>query len=132
MSAPHERTDILLGGPNEKRMGLARAVRVGNFISVGGTAAINQDGSNVSADDFRAQAERCYEIAGQALAAAGSGPTDVVRTRTMLTSIDDYPVALEVRKEFLGETRAAETIVEVSRFVDPAWRIEVEIDAVTP
>lgn len=132
MTSTDQRSEILLGGPNEKRMGLARAVRVGNFISVGGTAAIDEDGSNVSPDDFRAQAERCYEIAGQALAAADASAADVVRTRTMLISIEDYSVALEVRKAFLGDTRAAETIVEVSRFVDADWRIEIEVDAVVP
>ena len=130
MSPSRERQNILLGGPNEQAMGLARAVRVGNHIAVGGTAAINEDGTNVNPRDIEAQARRCYEIIGQALAAAGAGPADVVRTRTMLVNIDHYERALTVRREFLGETRAAETIVQVSRFVDPAWQIEVEVDAV--
>ena len=125
-----ERQEVLLGGPNEKRMGLARAVRVGNFVSVGGTAAIAEDGTNVSADDVEAQARRCYEIIGQALTAAGAGFEHIVRTRTMLVEISDYEVALVVRKSFLGDSRAVETIVEVSRFVDADWRIEVEVDAV--
>ncbi|MGH1488147.1 MAG: Rid family hydrolase [Acidimicrobiales bacterium] len=129
-SSSPDRQDILLGGPNEKRMGLARAVRVGNSIAVGGTAAINADGSNVSASDVEGQARRCYEIVGQALAAAGARPTDVVRTRTMLVNIDHYEKVLAARKEFLGDTLAAETIVEVSRFVDPAWQVEIEVDAV--
>jgi len=124
------RQEILLGGPSEGTMGLARAVRVGSWISVGGTAAIAADGSNVDPDDCEAQARRCYEIIGEALAKAGAGFGDVVRTRTMLVDISDYEAALRVRKEFLGQTRAAETIVEVSRFVDPDWRIEVEVDAV--
>ncbi len=125
-----DRQEVLLGGPNEKRMGLARAVRVGNWISVGGTAAIAADGTNVSADDVEAQARRCYDIIGEALAAAGAGFEHVVRTRTMLVDIADYEVALVVRTEYLGESRAAETIVEVSRFVDADWRVEVEVDAV--
>lgn len=111
-------------------MGLARAVRVGNWISIGGTAAIAEDGTNVNPDDVEAQARRCYEIIGQALAAAGAGFEHVVRTRTMLVEVGDYEVSLVVRKSFLGDSRAAETIVEVSRFVDADWRIEVEVDAV--
>ncbi len=130
MSEPNDRHDILLGGPNEQAMGLARAVRVGNHIAVGGTAAINEDGTNVDPRDIEAQVRRCYEIIGQALAAAGAGPGDVVRTRTMLTNIDHYERALAARKDFLGGTRAAETIVQVSRFVDPAWQIEIEVDAI--
>lgn len=125
-----DRKEILLGGPSEKSMGLARAVRVGNHVVVGGTAAINEDGSNVNARDIEAQTRRCYEIIGQALAAAGVTPADVVRTRTMMLNVDHHPKVVAIRKEFLGDTRAAETIVEVSRFVDPAWQIEIEVDAI--
>ncbi len=130
MSQPNDRQDILLGGPNEQAIGLARAVRVGNHIAVGGTAAINEDGTNVNPRDIEAQARRCYEIIGQALAAAGASPSDVVRTRTMLLNIDHYQRAVTARKDFLGDTRAVETIVQVSRFVDPAWQIEIEVDAI--
>ena len=125
-----DREEVLLGGPNESRMGLARAVRAGSFIAVGGTAAIAEDGTNIDPNDIEAQARRCYEIIGEALARAGATVGDVVRTRTMLTDIDDYEASLVVRKAFLGDSRAAETIVEVSRFVDPDWRIEIEVDAV--
>ena len=48
----------------------------------------------------------------------------------MLVDIADYETSLQVRRQVLGDTRAAETIVEVSRFVDPDWRIEIEVDAV--
>ena len=125
-----DRQEILLGGPNEARMGLARAVRAGSLVSVGGTAAIAEDGTNVDPDDVEAQARRCYEIIGAALTQAGASFEDVVRTRTMLVDIADYEASLRVRKAFLGDARAAETIVEVSRFVDPDWRIEIEVDAV--
>ena len=111
-------------------MGLARAVRAGSLVSVGGTAAIAEDGTNVDPDDVEAQARRCYEIIGAALTQAGASFEDVVRTRTMLVDIADYEASLRVRKAFLGDARAAETIVEVSRFVDPDWRIEIEVDAV--
>ena len=111
-------------------MGLARAVRVGTVVSVGGTAAISADGSNVDPDDIEAQTRRCYEIIGEALERAGACFGDVVRTRTMLVDIADYETSLQIRRQVLGDTRAAETIVEVSRFVDPDWRIEIEVDAV--
>ena len=124
------RQEVLLGGPSEARMGLARAVRVGTVVSVGGTAAISADGSNVDPDDIEAQTRRCYEIVGEALERAGASFGDVVRTRTMLVDIADYETSLQIRRQVLGDTRAAETIVEVSRFVDPDWRIEIEVDAV--
>ena len=126
------RDEILLGGPNEERMSLARAVRVGPYISVGGTAPIAADGSNVDPSDIAAQAERCYEIIGEALARAGASPADVVRTRTLLVDITDQPVVSAVRKRWLGDTKPVDTIVEVSRFVDAAWQLEIEVDAIVP
>lgn len=127
-----ERSEILLGGPNEIPMALARAVRVGPYVVVGGTAPIAADGTNVDADDVTAQAERCYEIIGDALRRAGASPADVVRTRTLLVDITDQPAVSAVRKRWLGDTMPVDTIVEVSRFVDPAWLLEVEVDAIVP
>jgi enamine deaminase RidA (YjgF/YER057c/UK114 family) len=127
-----ERSEILLGGPNEIPMGLARAVRVGPYVVVGGTAPIAPDGSAIDSNDVTAQAERCYEIIGDALRRAGASPADVVRTRTLLVDIDDQPAVSAVRKRWLGDTMPVDTIVEVSRFVDPAWRLEVEVDAIVP
>ena len=37
-----ERREVLLGGPFEQRIGFARAVRVGDFVAVGGTASIGE------------------------------------------------------------------------------------------
>lgn len=124
------RQEVFLGGPNEKRFGLARAVRVGPYVVVGGTAPIAADGTNVDPTDITAQAERCYEIVGDALARAGATPADIVRTRTMLVDIADHPAVIAVRKRFLGDTMPVDTIVEVSRFVDPDWRLEIEVDAI--
>lgn len=125
-----QRVEILLGGPNEIPMGLARAVRVGPYVVVGGTAPIAADGTNVDPNDVTAQAERCFEIIGNALHSAGASPADVVRTRTLLVDISDQPAVSAVRKRWLGDTMPVDTIVEVSRFVDPAWRVEIEVDAV--
>jgi len=124
------RHEIMLGGPNEERLGLARAVRIGDYVSVGGTAPILPDGSNVDPDDVAAQATRCYEIVAEALARAGASPADVVRTRTMLVRIADAPHAVAARRAFLGDVRSVDTIVEVSRFIDLDWKIEIEVDAV--
>ncbi|MEM7287560.1 MAG: Rid family hydrolase [Actinomycetota bacterium] len=127
---PMSRHEIRLGGPNEARIGLSRAVRVGDHVSVGGTAAINEDGSNVDADDVRAQAIRIWEIIGEALDAAGASLSDIVRTRTLLVDRTDFDVVSAVRRDVLGGTMPTDTIVEVSGFIDPAWRLEIEVDAI--
>lgn len=127
---PMSRHEIRLGGPNEARIGLSRAVRVGAHVNVGGTAAINADGTNVAADDVRAQAVRIWEIIAEALDAAGASLSDVVRTRTLLVDRTDFEVVSAVRRQVLAGTMPTDTIVEVSGFIDPAWRLEIEVDAI--
>lgn len=128
-----ERHNVLLGNPFEDLIGFSRAVRVGPFISVGGTAPVGDDGTTVGIGDIAAQTRRCFEIIEAALDSAGASLSDVVRTRMMLTDISDYEAAAAVRKQYVGQVRPVDTIVEVSRFVNPDWLIEVEADAiVTP
>jgi enamine deaminase RidA (YjgF/YER057c/UK114 family) len=80
---------VFNGNPMEEVSGFARAVRVGPYISIGGTAPVDDQGKTVGVGDAGQQAERCFEIIGDALERAGSGWRDVVRTRVILTNIDD-------------------------------------------
>ena len=118
------------GNPMESVVGFSRAVRVGPYLSVGGTAPVDSDGKTVGIGDPAAQARRCLEIIRQALEYAGSGMEDVVRTRVLLTDIDDWEKVIEVRAEYFKNIRPVDTIMQVSRFVNPEWLVEFEVDAV--
>lgn len=111
-------------------IGFSRAVRVGNTVCIAGTAAIGPDGATVGAGDPAAQARRCFEIIKSALDDAGASMDDVVRTRTMLTRIDDWEQVANVRGEYFKDNRPVETVMEVSRFINPEWLVEIEVDAV--
>jgi len=54
----------------------------------------------------------------------------VVRTRTYVTDADDWEAVGRAHEEAFGEVRPAATLVEVSRLVDPALCVEIEVDAV--
>jgi enamine deaminase RidA (YjgF/YER057c/UK114 family) len=84
----------------------------------------------VGKGDAAAQARRCLEIIKDALERAGASLEQVVRTRTLLTRIDDWQAVASVHGEFFGLIRTANTIMQVSRFVDPNWLVEFEADAV--
>ncbi|MFE5583987.1 RidA family protein [Kitasatospora sp. NPDC056531] len=114
----------------EPRIGMSRAVRKSSYIAVAGTAPIGADGRNVGKDDVYAQTVRCLDIVEAALKAAGSSLQDVVRTRMMLTDITRWEEAARAHGERFAEIRPACTFVEVSRFIDPEWLVEVEVDAV--
>jgi enamine deaminase RidA (YjgF/YER057c/UK114 family) len=116
------------GSPFEPRVGMSRAVRVGDWISVSGTAPL-RDGRTVGIGDAAAQARRCLEIIDTALEQAGASLADVVRTRTLLTRIEDWEEVTRVHGEVFGTIRPANTVMQVVRFIDPEWLVEFEADA---
>lgn len=125
----NKRTLISNGNPMEKIVGFSRAVRVGPFIAVGGTAPVDADGNTVGPGDVGAQTRHCFEIIKTALEEAGSGLHDIVRTRVILTNIDDWKEAIEARKAYCQDVRPVDTIMAIERFVNPEWLVEIEVDA---
>ena len=125
-----ERQNVLLGSRFEELIGFSRAVRVGPFVSVGGTAPLAADGSTVGVGDVAAQTRRCFEIIADALERAGASLDDVVRTRLLMVDVEDFKEAAAVRKDFVGHVKPVDTIVQVDRFVNPEWLIEIEVDAI--
>jgi enamine deaminase RidA (YjgF/YER057c/UK114 family) len=97
---------------------------------VGGTAPIDTNGKTVGVGDPAAQARQCLEIISVALEQAGASLRDVVRTRMLLTRIDDWPAIAKVRGEYFKDIRPVDTVVEVNGFINKEWLIEIEVDAV--
>lgn len=125
-----QRKNVSSGSPYEPIVGLSRAVRIGNVIAVAGTAPLGPDGKTVAPGDPRAQAARCFEISKLALEQLGGRLEDVIRTRILLTRIEDWKAVAEVHGQYFRDIRPVNTIMQVSRFVDPDWLIETEVDAV--
>lgn len=126
----YDRQLVSNGNPMEEIVGFSRAVRVGPFISVGGTAPVDREGKTVGVGDVFAQTTQCFEIIKAALEAAGSGLDDIVRTRVILTDIDNWKQAIEARKPYCRDSRPVDTIMAINRFVNPEWLVEIEVDAV--
>ena len=123
------RKTISSGSPLEPVIGFSRAVRAGNLVCVSGTAPIGSDGATIGPGDAQLQAARCFEIVAAALAEAGAGLEHVVRTRILLTNISDWPAVAAVHGRIFGAIRPACTVCQVQRFIDPAWLVEIEVDA---
>jgi enamine deaminase RidA (YjgF/YER057c/UK114 family) len=118
------------GSPYEPKVGISRAVRAGPVVAVSGTAPLGPDGRTVAPGDAGAQARRCLEIIQAALEQAGASLRHVVRTRTLLTRIEDWQAVAAVHGEFFRDIRPANTVMQVVRFIDPEWLVEMEADAV--
>src|ERR1700691_939272 len=118
------------GSPLEPEIGFSRAVRSGPYVCVAGTAPIAEGGRSTAPRDVYAQSVRCLDIAEQALQEAGASLADVVRTRVMLTDITQWREAGRAHAQRFFPVRAPCTFVEVSRFIDPGWLVEFELDAI--
>ncbi len=121
---------ISSGSPYESVVGFSRAVRVGNFIAVGGTAPLGPNGETVAPSDAAGQARRCIEIIKGALEEAGASLDDVVRTRVLLKRIEDWEAVAKVRGEYFKNIRPVDTIMQITTFINPEWLVEIEADAV--
>ena len=122
------RRRVSSGSPFESVVGFCRAVRVGERVVVAGTAPIWPDGS--CDPDPGAQARRCLDIIGAALAEAGARFDDVVRTRVYLVDAADFDAVGAVHGERFAAIRPANTTLVVKALLDPRWRVEIEAEAV--
>lgn len=111
-------------------IGFSRAVRVGNHISIGGTAPIDANGQTVGVGDPAAQTRQCLETIKAALEQADASLNDVVRTRMLLTRIEDWQLIAKVRGEYFKDIRPVDTVMEVKGFINKEWLVEIEVDAV--
>jgi enamine deaminase RidA (YjgF/YER057c/UK114 family) len=121
------RQNIPGGSPYEPIIGFSRAVRVGNQVHVAGTGPVGAEN-----EDAAGQTRRIFAIAEKALKEAGAKFDDVVRTRMYLTHVEDWETIGRVHGEFFSTIRPAATMVVVAALLNPAWRIEIEFDAIIP
>jgi len=119
------RQNISGGSPYEPIIGFSRAVRVGHSVFLAGTGPVGADN-----EDVAGQTRRIFAIAEKAMGEAGATLADVVRTRMYLTHVEDWEAVGRVHGEFFGIVRPAATMVVVAALLNPAWRIEIEFDAV--
>ena len=124
-----DRRLVSSGGPWEAVAGYSRAVCIGDSCWVAGTTDAGPDGRSLHPGDIAAQARATFAIIERALAEAGFGLSDVVRTRMFVTDIARAGEVTAVHGEVFGEIRPAATMVEVSALIDPTLLVEIEAEA---
>jgi enamine deaminase RidA (YjgF/YER057c/UK114 family) len=130
MSNEQSRTNIRSGAPWEPLVGYSRAVRVGNFVAVSGSAAVGDNGEIVGEGDAYAQAVRCIEVISAALQSAGAEMRHVIRTRIFVTDISLWKDVARAHQEAFGASPPATSMVEVSKLIDPRMLVEIEANAI--
>lgn len=124
-----ERRVVFSGNPYEGIWGHSRAVRVGDHVSVSGTAPIPADGSDPPSDAY-GQTRLCLQIILKGLADAGARAEDVVRTRVYGTRADIFDDVARAHREVFSEIQPASAFVVIKALANPAWLVEVEADAI--
>jgi enamine deaminase RidA (YjgF/YER057c/UK114 family) len=115
--------------PMEQTFGYSRAIIVGHRVIVSGTAPVMPDDADPPPDAYD-QARRCLEIVLAALAEAGAGPADVVRTRMYVTRVEDIAEVGRAHGEVFRDVRPPTTGLVVAALFDPRWLVEIEAEAI--
>lgn len=116
--------------PLEVKIAFSRAVRIGGMIAISGTAPIGAEDEHAHGDAVYLQTKQCLSIIIKALSRFGCTEADVLRTRVILTDISRWEQAAKAHSETFGSPGPACTFMEVSRFIDPRWLVEIEADAI--
>jgi enamine deaminase RidA (YjgF/YER057c/UK114 family) len=124
-----ERRLISSGTPWEALAGYSRAVRVGDRVFVSGTTASDASGAVQHPGDAAGQARYIIRKIEAALAEAGAGLADVVRTRVFVRNIDDWEAVARAHGELFAAIRPANTLVR-AEMITPEMLVEIEAEAV--
>lgn len=108
----------------------ALSVQGGRTIYLSGQLAWDRNGETVGGRDMRAQYRQVCENLKEALAAAGAGLADIVKTNTYVTDMAEFFKCVDIRQEYFGTAWPTSTTVEVSRLAHPDMMVEIEAVAV--
>ena len=117
------------GGRFEELGSYVRAKRVGAFVFVAGTTAIEPTGKLHAPNDTYQQTRYAFARVAKALEEVGASLSDVVRTRQYFTDLSTATDGVRAHGEIFRGIRPVTTGVEVGLTV-PGMMVEVEVDAI--
>ena len=103
--------------------------RPARWLHSSGVVPTAPDGS--VAEALGDQAAEVWRNIGAILAEAGMVPSDIVSVTTYVVAGEPLTAVMAARDAFMGDHRAASTLVTVPALARPEWRMEVAIVAAT-
>jgi 2-iminobutanoate/2-iminopropanoate deaminase len=97
------------------------------FLFASGQLGVSPD--DVIPEGIEEQAVLCFENIGKILAEAGMGFADVVRFSAFVTDRAYFPIYGQVRSRYVEGSAFSSTLLIVSGFTRPEFKIEVEVTA---
>ena len=117
------------GGRFEKAGAYVRAKRVGPFVFVAGTTAIEPSGKLHAPGDTYAQSIYAFARIADALERVGAKMSHVVRPRASLTAMSDAGGFVRAHGEIFAGIEPVSTAIEAG-LTTPGMMVEIEIDAI--
>ena len=117
------------GGRFEEVGSYSRAKRVGPFVYVAGTTAIEPSGKLHAPGDTYAQSVYILKRIEEALAKVGAQRQHVVRTRCYLTDINNASGFVKAHGEFFKGVNPVLTGVQAG-LTQPGMMVEIDVDAI--
>ena len=124
------RINYASGSKWEETVGYSRAVKIGNYIEVSGTVALDENNLVIGENDAYLQTKFILQKIETVLIKAGATMKDVVRTRMFVTDIKNWQDAGRAHGEIFAEIKPCTTMVEVSALIAPQFLIEIEATAI--
>jgi len=117
------------GGRFEEIGSYSRAKRVGPFVYIAGTTAIEPSGKLHAPGDTYAQSIYIFQLIETSLAAVGAELAHVCRTRCYLTDITQAGGFVKAHGEVFAGIEPVLTGVEAG-LTQPGMMVEVDVDAI--
>ncbi|MCJ7641956.1 MAG: RidA family protein [Desulfobacterales bacterium] len=105
----------------------------GTLVFIAGmTSRSEKDATPVHPGDMRAQLRQVCENIGRALRSVGGDFSDVVKTTTFITDIEEYHRVSDERLKYFKKDLPTSALIGVVRLAHPDLMIEIEAMAVIP
>jgi 2-iminobutanoate/2-iminopropanoate deaminase len=105
--------------------------KVGQFISIGGTAGVDPATGELAGPDVYAQTKQILESFKVMLESVGSDLNHVIHVNVFLLDMQDFESMNRAYSEQMGEHRPARTVIGVNELPKPGVRLTMNLTAVT-
>jgi 2-iminobutanoate/2-iminopropanoate deaminase len=105
--------------------------KVGQFVSIGGTAGVNPATGQLAGLDVYPQVRQILESFAVMLESVGSGLSHIVHVNVFLKNMQDFDEMNRAYVERMGDHRPARTVIGVSELPKPGVLVTMNLTAVT-
>ena len=105
--------------------------KVGQFISIGGTAGVNPATGQLAGPDVYSQTRQILDSFSVMLASVGSDLHHVLHINVFLKDMQDFEEMNRAYIEKLGQHRPARTVIGVNELPKPGVLLTMNLTAVT-